>query len=379
MSFRANLAVLLFARFVFLSQSLLFLTAVAAGKGGSHNHGDPIPVSTNSNVTFLQPEFFTHLHSRRVQIKYGPFITLPSTINNGMHTFEAHNATKPCSDCLITWIQAGLQYLDGSYANADTGMWLHHVVMANVMQRSSTCPLYSPDRFFASGNERTPANICVNGTNEAGYYLSSDAELLIAPELMNETPDSRPVVVTITYEYIPSFPRHFSNVTPVWLDITGVCGGSDYPVPNDTTTFSPVSPPWIANVTGKITYVAGHIHDGGLDVEIQKNGVTICDSVATYGATPGYVEMNSSMVVMPMNGSMYGQDTVHISNMSACHDIGHMKKGEQWGVKANYDLMQHAPMLDMDGSPSPVMGISLLYVAQKKEDCDEGGQGGREQ
>ena len=82
--------------------------------------------------------------------------------------------------------------------------------------------------------------------------------------------------------------------------------------------------------------------------------------------------------MMPMNGSMYGKDTVHISNMSSCHDIGPMKNGEQWAVKANYELMQHAPMLDMDGLPAPVMGISLIYVAQRKEDCDEGGQGGRE-
>lgn len=122
-----------------------------------------LTVSANPNITYLQPEFFTHLHSRRVQIKYGPFTTLPSTINNGMHTVEARNATRPCSNYLIIWIQAGLEYPDGPYANADTGMWLHHVVMANVMQRSSTCPLYNPDRFFASGNERTPANICVNG------------------------------------------------------------------------------------------------------------------------------------------------------------------------------------------------------------------------
>lgn len=119
-----------------------------------------------------------------------------------------------------------------------------------------------------------------NRTNEAGYHLSLDAELLIAPELMNETPDPRPVVVTITYEYIPNAPRHFSKVTPIWLDITGPCGGSDYPVPNDTMTFSPIeTPPWTANITGHIPFVAGHIHDGGLDVQVLKNGNTVCEYV----------------------------------------------------------------------------------------------------
>lgn len=117
-----------------------------------------------------------------------------------------------------------------------------------------------------------------SSTNKAGYYLPSDAEILVAPELMNETPDRRLVVVTVTYEYIPSLPRHFSTVTPVWLDITGVCGDSDYPVPNDTTTFSPsMTPPWTTNITGHITFVAGHIHDGGTDIQVLKNGETVCE------------------------------------------------------------------------------------------------------
>ena len=123
----------------------------------------PFIVLTNTNITYLQPQFFAHLHSRRVQIKYGPFTTYPSTIGDGIHTFEVCNATKPCSDCLITWMQAGLEYSDGSYANAETVMWLHHVIVYNTKQRSLVCPLHNPDRFFASGNERMAVNICANG------------------------------------------------------------------------------------------------------------------------------------------------------------------------------------------------------------------------
>jgi hypothetical protein len=35
--------------------------------------------------------------------------------------------TKPCSDCMILGMNAGLEYPDGKDANTDTGMWLHHV------------------------------------------------------------------------------------------------------------------------------------------------------------------------------------------------------------------------------------------------------------
>jgi hypothetical protein len=34
---------------------------------------------------------------------------------------------KPCSNCMILGMNAGLEYVDGADANTDTLMWLHHV------------------------------------------------------------------------------------------------------------------------------------------------------------------------------------------------------------------------------------------------------------
>jgi hypothetical protein len=34
---------------------------------------------------------------------------------------------KPCSKCMIIGMNAGLEYADGTDANTDTKMWLHHV------------------------------------------------------------------------------------------------------------------------------------------------------------------------------------------------------------------------------------------------------------
>jgi hypothetical protein len=39
---------------------------------------------------------------------------------NGMENFDQRCAQVPCTDCLVTWMQAGLTYEDGSDANADT-------------------------------------------------------------------------------------------------------------------------------------------------------------------------------------------------------------------------------------------------------------------
>ena len=40
-----------------------------------------------------------------------------------MQTFEGRNATKPCLDCLITWMQAGLTYPNGLMAISQEPDW----------------------------------------------------------------------------------------------------------------------------------------------------------------------------------------------------------------------------------------------------------------
>jgi hypothetical protein len=118
----------------------------------------------NSNMTMETAQFFSQFKSERVKIRYGPFTVPAMSVNNGMKTFTAPVAQKPCTDCLVTWIQAGLEYPNGTVANADTGLWLHHTVFSNTQRTAIICPASSTgDEFFASGNERTPTNICVNG------------------------------------------------------------------------------------------------------------------------------------------------------------------------------------------------------------------------
>jgi hypothetical protein len=79
-----------------------------------------------------------------------------------MQHFKIMNAQMPCHGCLITWFHAGLEYLDGSYADAATGMWLHHTVLSNAAKMDTKGCKYN-ERFFASGNERTVIDMTLNG------------------------------------------------------------------------------------------------------------------------------------------------------------------------------------------------------------------------
>ena len=72
------------------------------------------------NVTTLKAQFFPEHNSQRVMIRYGPFTAPAASEENGMKDFMQKVAQKPCTDCLVTWMQAGLVYDDGSEANADS-------------------------------------------------------------------------------------------------------------------------------------------------------------------------------------------------------------------------------------------------------------------
>ena len=72
-------------------------------------------------------------------------------------------APAPCNDCIVTWMQAGLEYPNGTVADADTDMWLHHVVFHNLNRADRMCPKSTKERFFASGNERTAIDLSSGG------------------------------------------------------------------------------------------------------------------------------------------------------------------------------------------------------------------------
>lgn len=137
------------------------------------------PLELQTSRTTLQPlasstepaQFFSAHHSQRRKLSYGPFPVPDMSINSGMIDYETLVAS-PCpgGDCLITWMRAGLEYPNGTEANANTGLWLHHVVMYNLARQSAVCAHVPrqgkggfPEAMFASGNERTAIDICVNG------------------------------------------------------------------------------------------------------------------------------------------------------------------------------------------------------------------------
>jgi hypothetical protein len=201
-------------------------------------------------------------------------------------------------------------------------------------------------------------------TTKAGYPIpATHTTFGLLLELMNQSPQPRPAVLTLDWEFLPSLPADSLPTVPIWLDIDGVCGahGSELPPPADQPVFAlAMSSPWTATLSGKVIFTAGHLHDGGTELEIVRGGTTVCSSVARYGEEAGFVGLEQMGDGMEM-------EMEHISSMSGCAGLG-FGEGEEWAVRAKYDFGRHEPMMD-GGKAAGVMGIALMYVAK------EGGAG----
>lgn len=166
---------------------------------------------------------------------------------------------KPCEECTLLGLVAGLEYPNGTNANIDTGMWMHHMVAFTVgpgrwdptcLAKKDSLPHFAvgsnpseSERSFSSGNERTPLSLLgrkefIDG-DKAGYHLRKEDQYRFIVDLvsrtrfgrvrrmptkyqqMNMNMDDRTVYLTITYDLIDGpMPTGWSNLKPVWFVLT---------------------------------------------------------------------------------------------------------------------------------------------------------------
>ena len=121
--------------------------------------------------------------------------------------------------------------------------------------------------------------------------------------------------------------------------------------------------PWKSNVTGTLLGGVGHLHDGGTHLAFDNGGQTFCDSVASYGTTPDYVDPPTGMD-HGGGGMDHGSGGgTHISEMTYCAPGAALKAGDVVTIKGYYDDAQHAQMTH-GGKLHPVMAIGMLYYSQ---------------
>jgi hypothetical protein len=276
-------------------------------------------------------------------VNYGPF-TIPAGSGDphdhmamgAMSNKVLTNVAKPCSNCTIVAARPDLVYADGRSANLDSGPMLHHTVFSakGSGKVDSTCAgtqLGSlGERFFASGNERTPFDV---KSVPYGYKVGKSDTWNMVVDLMNWQTSPKTVSVRVTYVYATGADATARKaLRPVWLDV-GPCGSSEIAVPNGS---SETNADWSVNVPGKVIAAGGHVHDHGVYVEATnetRGGASICKSVAGYGESPGYVTPDGRK---------------HVSSMSMCLDdppVTTLSSGEIVRLHAVYNVPGDHPLL----------------------------------
>jgi hypothetical protein len=270
------------------------------------------------------------------ELRYGPFVVTPAGAGGDADhaNIAVPSLAKPCSNCFLLEFQPELVYADGTPANLDTGMMLHHAVLFSAGRQDPTCGPEEPfpgklgQRFFASGNERTPGlfppgfGYYADGGNWSGIF-----------HVMNHTAGPKSVFFQLKVRWSPAAAGGVRPLTPIWLDMNN-CRTSEYAVPAGPSSSHWT---WTSNVTGRIVATAGHVHDGGVRTTLtnQTTRQHLCTSWAGWGKKSAF------------QGS--------IESMSGCtwDRVGTVQKGEVLDLETVYNSSKSVP---------DAMGIMMAFV-----------------
>ena len=264
-------------------------------------------------------------------VRYGPFTVPAASDTPGMLSAVRLAVARPCAACFITSFRPNLVYADGSTANHETDMMLHHAVWTSQFRSDATCgnePLgLAGQRFFATGDERTVIGL----PSGYGYRVRWYDVWHMLVDLMNMAPYPQTVYVAVNYTYRWPW-ESVRGVTPVWLDIDQ-CGDSEYSIP---AGYSDRHWDWSVNVPGRVVAMIGHVHGHGLAVEAtneSQGGVSICKSLATLHPT----------------------DVHRVLAMSTC-------AGDPLAVVRQGETVRLHSMYQSTHAADDVMGIMLGYI-----------------
>jgi hypothetical protein len=265
-------------------------------------------------------------------VRYGPYTIPAGSMENPARVSRVRlGVPRPCLGCFITSFRPALVYADGTTASMSTGPMLHHFVLTNQLRADATCGGtwlgLAGERFFASGDERTPIVFPAGYGYRVRWYDSWNSLV----EVMNHAPVERTVYVQVTYTYRATW-ESVRHVRPVWLDIDS-CGDSEYAIP---AGFSDTHRDWTVNVPGAVVSAVGHVHGHGVAVEAtneSQGGASICRS----------------------NASLDPMDSHRVMSMSTCtgDPIAIVRTGETVRFHSEYQSAEAA---------YDVMGIMLLYI-----------------
>lgn len=351
------------------------------GPSGGHGTGGTPSQAPTTSVKAVKALFSPE--NKRVRVTYGtyklPAFNAPSAHGGGMAMpgmeheggmLDAtnRNAPLPCTDCTLKQAQVFVTGPDGKSSNIQQGAWLHHLTLAVVGPGRSdvACPggtkriPLGMERMLATHNDRNVTFYGNNGADKMGFYLGKDDRFDLELMLKNDVNAVRELTFAIEFEYVQGKPAGYGDVKAIWMDVAPCSAHmSDIEPPKGQRKFTLDGPEWTSTVEGRLLNTVGHMHDGGVEVQILVNNKAVCNSKAEYDISADYQPSPESVAL----GAVKSR---HISRYTPCNAIGAIQKGDKLRLTAAYDFDKYKPLENKIGNISHVMGVALVLVEVTK-------------
>jgi len=274
-----------------------------------------------------------------------------------------------CNDngpCTILAGKAGVQYADGSKADTSNGVYIHHIIAADLTKKQtpwlSQCG--SPTKgitnvntmmggtgFVGTGEDTGELPVMYttdDGTANTGYHLKKGDTFMANIQLVNYNKVPKQVHVTWDLEWIPGIVGQ--DMKNALVSVTQCGGGIKTSTTGPTNT---TSGKFYIMEDGKITRGRGHLHDGGERIDLFVNDKFACGSKATYGSDTSGGHSH---------GGAGGDVSIKtITSMSPCQGPIKVKKGDAISMVVQYDLAKHPLRKSASGAMTSAAGVMGMW------------------
>lgn len=264
--------------------------------------------------------------------------------------------------CTVYGGRIGIAFADGTPAGPASGVYIHHVLTSDITKGPSafltSCGGTRPGMsingmgigsgFLGGGEDSGDLKVIytrLDGTSDSGFWIGPDDSFLVNVALVNYNNEKKDVVLTYDTEWKAGLQGTDAKGMLIAVDS---CRGArlktslDGPTTTNGGDFTVME-------DGAIIDGRGHLHDGGVQIDMQINKKHVCTSVAGYGG----------------EGSENG-GVKTISSMSHCEKPIEVKKGDKLSMSVTYDLQKYPPRKSASGKvATDAMGMWSLTFEPK--------------
>lgn len=228
----------------------------------------PSPASADTGPTVMSETF-----------QIGPFDLAPRGQAGDQVNRLFEDAPRPPGDLAIRSITWDFVDDNGTTIPGDVAH-LHHIVLLDSARPDQLCSFPSQSRFASTGKEMNDLVL------PDGYaYHAPEAPWSSVYHVMNMSDEPIQAAIEYTIHWTDASEGGFLDVEPYFFDVTGCWGNSEYQVPGDggPDSVHEQSRTYVIDRDGVAVAGGGHLHAGGIDITMVRDGDELCRSEAVYG------------------------------------------------------------------------------------------------